>query len=670
MIMIFNILWNTCWTWELVNCVKNPMVYSENKHKYYQAVVYFVGILLTATAFGLSQLHSMENNLICTMNEGIWYHVYVTAPLILSLLLNLVINFKYGSDKNLRTFDKNYDRFKMIFRWQRIYMFLWYVTYIPTIVYGFVQTELWTDLQAYGLLFSPIAILLVFSFSFYFNRKAYYMKMAKSGVVQSLLNKGNFSMKKVQESGDEQTNFKEVIRQNIVQKISSSLDIVYSKPEAPVMQRDPEEQKDDESEFEEHFFSDEEGYDPEQDQTEKQQLESSQGTGTVRHQTTLRKDQKGFGTKVKGMIDYFFDSSNVEEKVDSTFKYYGAKRVMKKVDLKSKYQIKKEAQNKKIYNIKLGESNQMYFLEEYAPRIYQNIRKILDIEDFKIADLFGKEAQPHLDIKISAGKGGAFFVKNKQDPSILIKSITPGEYEVLKNFTGNFYRHLLLHPDSLISPIIGVYTLSLAEDDSIEPISFMLMKSVFDTKLVSDHQKLMFFDLKGSTEGRRTLQETDVHVLKDMKTCDPKYLDDVLKDNDLADSINSILLEETEALSRQIKMDADFLCDSNMLDYSLLLFLVYDYGEDGQGFVKGTETRLPAANGMSNHVQYLQDKDGVSYARYVYFGVIDYITTYNLKKQLEVQVKSVLEHNPSAVKPPTYAQRFTDSMFRVIGHSA
>jgi len=67
------------------------------------------------------------------------------------------------------------------------------------------------------------------------------MKMAKSGVVQSLLNKGNFSMKKVQESGDEQTNFKEVIRQNIVQKISSSLDIVYSKPEAPVMQRDPEE---------------------------------------------------------------------------------------------------------------------------------------------------------------------------------------------------------------------------------------------------------------------------------------------------------------------------------------------------------------------------------------------------------------------------------------------
>jgi len=54
MIMIFNILWNTCWTWELVNCVKNPMVYSENKHKYYQAVVYFVGILLTATAFGLS----------------------------------------------------------------------------------------------------------------------------------------------------------------------------------------------------------------------------------------------------------------------------------------------------------------------------------------------------------------------------------------------------------------------------------------------------------------------------------------------------------------------------------------------------------------------------------------------------------------------------------------
>lgn len=49
--------------------------------------------------------------------------------------------------------------------------------------------------------------------------------------------------------------------------------------------------------------------------------------------------------------------------------------------------------------------------------------------------MFGKDQYAFLDIKISVGKGGAFFIKNTKDPSILIKSISPGEYEVMKNFT-------------------------------------------------------------------------------------------------------------------------------------------------------------------------------------------------------------------------------------------
>lgn len=141
----------------------------------------------------------------------------------------------------------------------------------------------------------------------------------------------------------------------------------------------------------------------------------------------------------------------------------------------------------KTYTIKLAGTDQAYYLEEWASRVYKNVRRIYNQEDFQIADMFGREALPHLDIKISAGKGGAFFLKNKADPSIIIKSLTPGELEVLKNFTKGFYTHLLLHPDSLVAPIMGVYTLSLRDDDEIEPISFMLMKSVFDTKLILPH---------------------------------------------------------------------------------------------------------------------------------------------------------------------------------------
>jgi len=74
------------------------------------------------------------------------------------------------------------------------------------------------------------------------------------------------------------------------------------------------------------------------------------------------------------------------------------------------------------------------------------------------------EGKQFLDVKISCGKGGAFFIKNTQDPSVLIKSISPGEYEVMKNFTANFYTHLLLHPHTLIAPIMGVYTIYLNDN--------------------------------------------------------------------------------------------------------------------------------------------------------------------------------------------------------------
>ena len=58
---------------------------------------------------------------------------------------------------------------------------------------------------------------------------------------------------------------------------------------------------------------------------------------------------------------------------------------------------------------------------------------------------------------------------------------------------------------------------------------------------------------------------------------------------------------------------------------------------------------------MAAHVQNLMDEDGVNYRRYIYFGIIDYITTFNFKKKFEVKFKSIVENNPSAVKPADYS---------------
>ena len=113
--IIFSILWNFCWTWDLVVSVKNPMVYSEKNHKYYYTFVYLVGLIVGGIAFGLSETHISEKGVICILNTGYFHYIFVIGPICVVILFNLYVNIKYGSDSFLKTFSKNYERFKQIF---------------------------------------------------------------------------------------------------------------------------------------------------------------------------------------------------------------------------------------------------------------------------------------------------------------------------------------------------------------------------------------------------------------------------------------------------------------------------------------------------------------------------------------------------------------------------
>lgn len=46
--------------------------------------------------------------------------------------------------------------------------------------------------------------------------------------------------------------------------------------------------------------------------------------------------------------------------------------------------------------------------------------------------------------------------------------------------------------------------------------------------------------------------------------------------------------------------------------------------------------------------------------REIHFGIIDYITTYGLKRRIEEKLKVMFQKAPSAVKPDIYATRFMD----------
>jgi hypothetical protein len=229
----------------------------------------------------------------------------------------------------------------------------------------------------------------------------------------------------------------------------------------------------------------------------------------------------------------------------TTYKIYGDKKVMTKVNLYSKNEIIDEAVEKECYEIELDNTGQKYFFEDYASRIYKNIRKIYDIKDGDFNKCFGSKSLPDLDIKISSGKGGAFFLKNKKHSHLLVKSITPGEYEIFKQFSDKYYMYLLNNPNSLLTPIFGIFTIALTDNNEIPDIHFIVMKSVFDPNLVAAHQKMCVFDLKGSEHGRKTLEAKDYARVADIRTCPKELLKNTLKDIDFKNTFKSLNLEQS-----------------------------------------------------------------------------------------------------------------------------
>ena len=80
-----------------------------------------------------------------------------------------------------------------------------------------------------------------------------------------------------------------------------------------------------------------------------------------------------------------------------------------------------------------------YELTELAPKIFKNIRKIHNIDDYMIKSIFSLLDINELDISISSRKGESFFIKSIHGGRMLIKSITKPEYEILQDFLPDYY---------------------------------------------------------------------------------------------------------------------------------------------------------------------------------------------------------------------------------------
>lgn len=295
------------------------------------------------------------------------------------------------------------------------------------------------------------------------------------------------------------------------------------------------------------------------------------------------------------------------------------------------------AQAQEKHTLALRSHNDSFSFRQYAPKIFRSLRKHLGISDDAYLSALCGEVQ-ELGFQ---GKSGSFlFVSG--DERLVIKTISVTESKYLRKILLAYYEHTT-HPTekSFLVRFVGMYRIQATEQATI-----LVMTNAFGTAERIDER----YDLKGSTLGRKTLFSCKL---------DTPVASLMLKDLDLVDRFRIKLgRERKKRFLHILTYDAEFLERFGIIDYSLLL---------GVHFVDVSEEHKRPRGPLGADVLHAEDggiwssNDQREALRAIYYcAVIDILQPYNMRKQLEHNLKSVV-HDKQAISvcPPTlYVSRF------------
>lgn len=277
---------------------------------------------------------------------------------------------------------------------------------------------------------------------------------------------------------------------------------------------------------------------------------------------------------------------------------------------------------------------------DFAPLVFRCIRQMFGIseEEYKLSlgieQVFGSLVLGRLTTlsgKSSDGKSGSFFFYS-HDKRYLLKTVSAAERDTLLRILPMYFEHLEKNADSLLSRLYGLHQLNDA--------NFIVMENVFAT----DKQIHSVFDLKGSTIGRTN---PDGSVKKDL-------------DFDQSTRIR-LGFQRKGMLMHQLERDVRFLESLSIIDYSLLVG-IHDCTPSESSEITPQIQNLPA-----KREPFWREEHGGLFETYhkhiYYFGVIDFLIEYSLRKEVEYNVKMLYYGDGCSVVPPSdYASRFLNFM--------
>lgn len=152
-----------------------------------------------------------------------------------------------------------------------------------------------------------------------------------------------------------------------------------------------------------------------------------------------------------------------------------------------------------------------YYIKEYAPVIFNNIRKLYNIDketytsSISPQDLITElmiSSSTIIEELCSTGKSGSLFYYTR-DGKLILKTISYNEYMFLKKILPNYYLYIKKNPNSFLPKFLGSYKLVRKVKKSKKRIYFLIMMNIFSTNKEIHYR----YDLKGSKVGREVLNK-------------------------------------------------------------------------------------------------------------------------------------------------------------------
>ncbi|XP_038151066.1 phosphatidylinositol 4-phosphate 5-kinase-like protein 1 isoform X1 [Cyprinodon tularosa] len=236
--------------------------------------------------------------------------------------------------------------------------------------------------------------------------------------------------------------------------------------------------------------------------------------------------------------------------IDSKHEFYSLTSMMKE-GLQACIQNTEEQDSLTDAHFKTEDVQQCkgFEMHAFAATVFSALRRSLDISEQEFLDSLCSDANYLQFISNSKSKADFFLTNDKR---FFLKTQNEREIRFLLSNLPAYMEHLEKYPHSLMVRFLGVH--QIVVPNQLKKY-FIVMQSVF----YPDERINIRYDIKGCEVGRWTDPEAGgEQIIK------------VLKDNNFRGQ--SIALgPEKSWFARQVKADAAFLQELNVLDYSLLL---------------------------------------------------------------------------------------------------